>query len=46
MMTAIENYFDTYLWENASGKDLRAVFEEACGCDLNEQFEEWVYDNQ
>ena len=44
VMTAIENYFDTYLWENASGEDLRAVFEEACECDLSTQFEEWVYD--
>lgn len=46
VMSAIENYFDTYLWENASGEDLRAVFEEACGCDLSEQFEEWVYESQ
>jgi len=43
VMAAVENYFDTYLWENASGEDLRAVFEEACACDLSEQFEEWVY---
>ncbi len=46
VMAAVENYFDTYLWENASGEDLRAVFEEACGCDLSEQFEEWVYEKQ
>ena len=42
-MSAVENYFDTYLWKNASGEDLRVVFEEACSCDLSEQFEEWVY---
>ena len=45
VMSAVENYFDTYLWENASGEDLRAVFGDACGCDLTEQFEEWIYDN-
>ena len=44
VMAAIENYYDTYLWENASGEDLKAVFEEACECDLTEQFEEWVYE--
>jgi len=44
VMAAIENYYDTYLWENASGEDLRAVFEETCECDLTEQFEEWIYD--
>jgi len=44
VMTAIENYYDTYLWQNASGEDLKAVFEETCECDLSTLFEEWVYE--
>lgn len=46
VMAAIEDYYDTYLWQNASAEDLRAAFEEACGCDLSTQFEEWVYENE
>ncbi len=43
VMSAIESYYDEFLWSNAGTEDLRDALEGACDCDLGEYFEEWVY---
>ncbi len=43
VMSAIESYYDDFLWGNAGTEDLRDALEGACDCDLGEYFEEWVY---
>jgi aminopeptidase N len=45
VLSAIEDYYDTYLWGIAGAEDLRAALEGACDCDLSVEFEEWVYEN-
>jgi len=45
VMSAIEDYYDTYLWGIAGEPELRGKLEDACGCDLTEKFEKWVYEN-
>jgi len=43
VMSAIESYYDDFLWKNAGTEDLRTALEGACDCDLGNYFEDWVY---
>jgi hypothetical protein len=43
VMSAIESYYDEFLWENAGTEDIRGALEGACDCDLSSYFEEWIY---
>ncbi len=44
VMSAVQSYYQDHLWQNGYTEDLRAALENACDCDLGENFEEWVYD--
>jgi hypothetical protein len=39
----MRDYFQTYLWDIATGEDFYRMAEEHCECDLGELFEEWVF---
>jgi len=43
IMSAVQNYYQDHLWENAFAEDLRGALEDSCNCDLSAEFEEWVY---
>ena len=45
LMAAIQNYYRDNLWGVAQPEDLLAALEDACGCDLDDMFNEWVYGN-
>lgn len=36
------DYTDQYRWETVSEEELQQTAEDACGCDLNQVFEDWV----
>jgi hypothetical protein len=46
VMEAIQDYYNTFLWDNGDTEDIRAALEKACECDLSSMFEEWIYENQ
>ncbi len=41
--TFLRLYFQQYEWGIATPADLQSVAEDACGCNLTELFNEWVY---
>ena len=43
LMVAIQNYYQDHLWGVAQPEDLLAALEEACACELDDLFNEWVY---
>ena len=43
VVAGIQQYYQDHLWENGYTEDIRAALEEACGCDLSAEFDQWVY---
>ncbi len=41
--TAIREYYDQYQYSNALTKDLKSVFEDKSGMDLDQFFKQWVF---
>lgn len=39
----IKNYVQTFSWKNATSKELKALAEKHCNCDLTPIFEKWVF---
>ncbi len=39
----LKNLFTEYKWGILNTEEFRAVAEESCGCDLQEEFDTWVY---
>ncbi len=39
----LRNYYSQHLWGIATTESFRAAAEDACGCDLAELFQVWVY---
>lgn len=44
VLTAVQNYYEDHLWQNGFTEDIRSALEKACDCDLNAEFEKWVYE--
>ena len=43
LMSAIQVYYNNFLWEEGQPEEFRDVLESACDCDLGTYFNEWVY---
>ena len=43
VMGAVQNYYQENLWGIGYTEEIRAALEDSCDCDLNAEFEEWVY---
>ena len=43
VMTAIQNYYQDNLWGVAQPEDMLVALEDACECELDEIWNEWVY---
>jgi len=39
----LKNLFTEYKWGILNTEEFRAIAEESCGCDLQEEFDSWVY---
>ena len=42
IMAAIQNYYQVHLWGIGQPEDLLSALEEACACELDEIYNEWV----
>ena len=45
VMSAIQDYYQENLWGIGYADEIQAALEKACNCDLDAEFEEWVYGN-
>jgi aminopeptidase N len=43
LLKGISDYYLQNQWQLTHTEDVRASLESACGCDLTDMFEEWVY---